>query len=85
MKRLLVSMICLCLLCGCDSWRKKPVIVTESKRHFFIPAGTTFKARVKKNGPLVDIVLEWGAWVTSGGYMLELHKDARREALGLPD
>ena len=61
------------------------MIVTESRRHFFIPSGTPFKARVKKNGPLVDIVLEWDAWVTSAGYSLKLHKDANRAALGLPD
>lgn len=85
MKRALIVAMCLIILCGCIVSKKETVIVPESQKHFLIPAGTTFQARIKKNGPVVDVVLEWDAWVVSAGYMVQLHKDANREALGLPD
>lgn len=87
-------------LCVCSLWlacclftaacvqgcvRERLVVVPESKAVYLIPAGTPFRARVVKGGPLVEIVRDKDTWCMDAGRMLELSKEANREALELPE
>lgn len=85
MKQTLIMAICLVIMCGCILGRRETVVLRESQQYCFIPKDTPFKARLEKDGMLMDVTLSYDAYAVSAGYLFDLQKAANREALGIPD
>lgn len=83
-KAIVVAMIAV-LLGGCVLGGRSRPVMRESMQYALIPAGTTFSARLEKDGPMIDIVLDRDVMVVDMGYLIKLQKDANRNALGIPD
>ncbi len=66
---------------GCASLGRNTLILTDKETYYFIPAGTPFKARIVKDGPLVDVVRDRGSFNVDAGYLAELQEAANARAL----
>ena len=71
----------LLLTSGCASFGKSTLILTDKETYYFIPPGTPFKARIVKDGPLVDVVRDKGSFNVDAGYLAELQESANAKAL----
>ncbi len=80
---ILYSVIMAVLLAGCIFNKTRVPAMRESMKYALIPAGVQFSARLEKDGPLVDIQLDRDVMVVDFGYLIQLQKDANRNALGI--
>lgn len=83
-KMILVLAVAVMLMSGCRQYERRVYVLPEGKRYYFIPAGTTFKARIVRDGPVVDVVRTEDTWGVPAGYLAELQKEAGAKALELP-
>ena len=85
MKRAIAIALIAVLLGGCIFTRERVVVMRESMQYALIPAGTVFRARLEKDGDLIEMKLDRDVMVVDKGYLIKLQKDANRNALGIPD
>lgn len=71
----------MCCVQGCASLGGHTNILTDDEVYFLIPAGTSFKAVIVKDGPLVDVVRTSDSWNVEAGYLLDLQKKANARML----
>ena len=71
----------LLLTSGCASFGKSTVILTDKEAYYFIPAGTPFKARIVKDGPLVEVTRDRDSYNLDAGYLAELQETANARVL----
>ena len=71
----------LLLTSGCASFGKSTVILTDKETYYLIPAGTPFKARIVKDGPLVEVTRDRDSYNLDAGYLAELQETANARVL----
>lgn len=76
-----ILFVLLCLVSGCSIFGRNTVILTTSERYDLIPAGTTYKAKLTKDGPVQNMVREKDAYVVDAGTLIELQEEANIEVL----
>lgn len=83
MKKFLVLCLLLIALCsGCPWETRGPEVLPESDQLYIIPAGTPFKAKLSKDGPLQDVVRHSDTWGVDAGVLLRLQMEANRRETG---
>ena len=85
MRRMMAVALLALLASGCVLGRRKTIILTETERYYFIPAGTPFHAVVIKGQPPIEVIRGKDSWCVDSGYLLKLQKEANREVLKIPN
>lgn len=71
---------------GCAMFQRPPsYILTETESYYFIPPNTPFKARLVKDGPLVEVQRVQPTWAVDAGYLAKLQEAANAVTLVVPE
>ena len=68
------------LMSGCPR-RDRVIVLPDSQIKMIIPAGTPFRATMKKGTPLQTVVRDRDSWVVDAGYLFSLEREANRRVL----
>ena len=66
------------LFSGCQ---QRIIVLPDSQIKMIIPAGTPFRATMKKGTPLQTVVRDRDSWVVDAGYLFSLEREANRRVL----
>ena len=63
-------------LSGCASVLHKNYVLTETESYYLVPANTSFKARLVKDGPIEEVRRTADSYAVDSGYLVKLQEMA---------
>jgi len=77
MKKLFIlTVFAIVFLSGCAYFQPKQYVLTETEQQYFIPADTSFHARLVKDGPIVEVRRTQPTWAIDAGNLAKLQEQA---------